>query len=1064
MPKGIPYGRDEDFVGREAIFQQVKAKFETHRRLALIGLGGVGKSQIAIEYAYRFLDDFPQASVFWVHASTGARFIQAYHNIALQIDLKAKHDPKADISQLVLEWLDDTNAGNRRWLMILDNVDDTEVFRGCEKTPIPTCDHSTCPNPLSRYLPISSNGSIIITTRNKQAAMELTKGGESTIEVLPFGKPEAKDLLVKKLTEDNSPETVLEELVEALGCLPHAITQAAAFINVRRPRMTPSLCLELLQGSDSQSTDVLGNDMEDTRRDLEPANSLISTWQVSFDQIKRRNPASTDLLALVSVLDGHCIPDYLLSGHFNSRVGFEHALAPLLDFLFVSMVKEGSDIKVHFLVQLATRKWLESNGQLDEWKSTALSLVAKLYPEAKFETRNMCKNLSPHVQLVLQYSGLETQRAELLNKVAEFDQSEFQLDMAFGKASEALDIQKRLLGESHLDTLQSYQTLSSILCKRRKYKEAMKYCHVALTGRQTVLGSEHCSTIQSMALTALIYKRLGKIAEATEMEDSALEACKRFHGEQAIETFELIRQVSETYQEKGLYGEAERLRVQVVEGTTRLRGPDHPSTLNSLLDLAAMHGIRGRYKEMERLTSEVLEAQRRVLGQDDPSTFLTTCTLANSYSEQGRWKDAGSLYQEVLEKSQVICGQEHPTTLSAKSSLALVFIDQGCWDVAESLMLEVLDARKKHLGEDHDDTVQSKQHLAVLSDLHGKLSTAESETLLKESHEWTLRRYGSDHPATFGSMMNLGVLYEKQGNLQAAEQITSRAVEGFKNVFGCDHPTTLSSMGNLARYRSELGFIQQSMDIASEVLNGRKRILGPEHPDTLVSERALAVGHLNQGNREQGARIALAALEIEMKVLGEEHPQTLESKALCATIRAEQGHLSEAEQELNQSLVLHRKIFGLEHPRTLNAMTELSHVYRMQEKHKEAQRLVSQAFKVQKRILGAENPETQHSMSALVSIYIQRHKFDAAERLNAELLRIQEKSLGVDSTRTQSTKTDQSRIRAIQTRIEEARTELVSSFESIGVTNLGFENATYDQLKRFWDLLEEEIGRDEEPS
>jgi hypothetical protein len=114
--------------------------------------GYIRKSQLAIEYAYRFLDDFPQASVFWVDASTKARFIQAYCNITLQIDLKAKDDPKADILQLVLEWLDDTNAGNRHWLMILDNVDDAEVFRGCENNAlISTCDHITCPN-LRRYL------------------------------------------------------------------------------------------------------------------------------------------------------------------------------------------------------------------------------------------------------------------------------------------------------------------------------------------------------------------------------------------------------------------------------------------------------------------------------------------------------------------------------------------------------------------------------------------------------------------------------------------------------------------------------------------------------------------------------------------------------------------------------------------------------------------------------------------------------------------------------------------------------------------------------------------------
>src|SRR5438876_591620 len=184
------------------------------------------KSQIAIEYCYRFKAKNPSGSVFWVHASTIARFEQAYNDIARKLSLPGHEDPKVNSLQLVYEWLSDEDHG--AWLMILDNADDIEAFfsssrhaslLGAEQTPS-----------LFSYLPKISKGSVIITTRDSRVGERLADR-EKPIAVLPLAMQEAECLLRSKLPQGHKwGEVDTAELLHTLGYLPLAITQAGAFI------------------------------------------------------------------------------------------------------------------------------------------------------------------------------------------------------------------------------------------------------------------------------------------------------------------------------------------------------------------------------------------------------------------------------------------------------------------------------------------------------------------------------------------------------------------------------------------------------------------------------------------------------------------------------------------------------------------------------------------------------------------------------------------------------------------------------------------------------------------
>ncbi|KAH0533863.1 hypothetical protein FGG08_007514 [Glutinoglossum americanum] len=193
----VPFEKDRQFVGREDILSQVKEQLQIRHRVSLHGLGGIGKSQIAIEYAYRFHDNNPKAHVFWVYAASAGRFDQSYEDIARKLKLPLVDDPDVDVCELVSDWFN--NHDNGHWLMILDNADNSDLF-------FPPTDFDTqftqftqinvTKRPLVEYLPrrLDSQRSLIVTTRSRTLGEDLTNG-EPCIGVLPFAPQEARILL-----------------------------------------------------------------------------------------------------------------------------------------------------------------------------------------------------------------------------------------------------------------------------------------------------------------------------------------------------------------------------------------------------------------------------------------------------------------------------------------------------------------------------------------------------------------------------------------------------------------------------------------------------------------------------------------------------------------------------------------------------------------------------------------------------------------------------------------------------------------------------------------------------
>ncbi|KAI1315430.1 purine and uridine phosphorylase [Xylariaceae sp. FL0255] len=399
----VPFRRDDDFVERKTILDRIHHTCsKPASRLALVGLGGVGKSQLAIEYAHRARETSTQEDqeiwVFWVHAETQARVEEGFKSIADTVKIPGRNQPKADIPKLVCQWLHERNG---RWLMILDSADNINVFYNNTNNKAGQTT-AEADEPFSACLPQSPNGSILITTRNKDLACRLTGSYKNVVEVGPMDQEQAVSLLTKKVEEDTNTDAAAR-LVKALEYMPLAISQAAAYIQKRAPRASIAKYFEEFQRSERKRSNLLNRDFGDLRRDGSAKNSVIMTWQISFDHIRSIRPSATDLLSLMSFFDRQGILESLIrSFNRNDSIGltsddesvssdgslkdaFEDDLTTLRDYCLIQTNEVGNIFEIHGLVQLATRKWLEVYGESEKFQKQYISRMAEAFPTGRFE-------------------------------------------------------------------------------------------------------------------------------------------------------------------------------------------------------------------------------------------------------------------------------------------------------------------------------------------------------------------------------------------------------------------------------------------------------------------------------------------------------------------------------------------------------------------------------------------------------------------------------------------------------------------------------------------------------
>ena len=350
------------------------------------------KSQIAIEYSYRVKERSPQTSIFWVHASSRAKFEQSYGEIFSAVGMKDTGGSRSDQLRSVSGWLAD--EGNGPWFLILDNVDDATVLLDVpanrERPDEPTG------RALIEYVPQIRHGAMLITSRDHTSATKLTNHCGRPILVTGMVTNESVRLLQTRLPETNEEEAL--QLVAELENIPLAITPAGAYIQELSPVLSATDYLEMIRRNSNDREALLNEDSGDLRRYIEGSNSVIATWEITFDHIRTNFKSAARLLSLMAYLNRQALTQSLIKGRMNT-LEYRKAITPLLSFSLIRVEIGGSVFGMHRLVQVALRCWLCCEGSDQIWMQQAIARVEAHFPRGnsgKLDT-GLAEALMAHV-------------------------------------------------------------------------------------------------------------------------------------------------------------------------------------------------------------------------------------------------------------------------------------------------------------------------------------------------------------------------------------------------------------------------------------------------------------------------------------------------------------------------------------------------------------------------------------------------------------------------------------------------------------------------------------------
>ncbi|MEU3917849.1 FxSxx-COOH system tetratricopeptide repeat protein [Streptomyces sp. NPDC029004] len=626
-------GRNAGFTGRDGLLVHLRRELTSGSRVAvqaLRGRGGVGKTQLAIEYGHRFAGEYELA--WWIRSEEPALIPDQLAALAVKTGAAQADTAPGE----ALETLAEELRTRGRWLLVFDNAED--------------------PAALAPYLP-GGSGHVLITSRNP-AWQDVA----IAVEVDGFARTESIALLRARVP--GLAERDADRLAQQLEDLPLALVQAAALLV---DGFTLAQYLRLLGESVSQVLD-------EGRPTSYPV-SLAAQIRLSTGHLADTQPTALALLHACALLAPEPFPVHActrpvadaspdVAGVLDNPLAARNALRALAR-QGLARVQDGT-VQLHRLTQAVVRDQL-SPAERTHAGRAAETLLTAAYPgeAADPTTWTDWPDLIPHL-LTPDPSDLTTEDG----RFAACEACWYLLDR--GNASTALPRLQHLhhtwtqhLGPDHEHTLWAANYLARAYSDTQNHTQARALDEDTLERRRRVLGEDHPDTLTSASNLAIRLADLGEMEAARALEEDTLERRRRVLGEDHPDTLRIASNLANRLAETGELEAARALAEETLERQRRVLGEDHPDTLTNASNLANRLAETGELEAAGALAEETLERQRRVLGEDHPDTLCTASNLANRLAETGELEAARALAEETLERRRRVLGEDHPDTLTS---------------------------------------------------------------------------------------------------------------------------------------------------------------------------------------------------------------------------------------------------------------------------------------------------------------------------------------------------------------------------------------------------------------
>ncbi len=726
----VPFSHNLFFTGREEILAQIRAHFLTDHATALSqpqamsGLGGIGKTQIAIEYAHRYRHDYQ--AVLWTRADTREALISGYVAIAHLLNLPQKDEKDQSLTvQAVLRWLT-TQAG---WLLILDSADDLTLAR--------------------EFLPTAFDGHLLLTSRAQAMG-----GLAYRLEVDMMDGEVGALLLLRRAglvvynasleAASLSDAALASELTEELGGLPLALDQAGAYIEETQCGLARYLQLYrtrravLLQRRGGLA--------------LDHPEPVATTWSLSFEKVEQQSPAAADLLLLCAFLHFDVIPEEIITegaphlGPWLSPVKedpllFDQIIAILGAYSLIRREARSKTLSIHRLVQAVLRDAMDRNFS-QQWANQAIQAVNQVFPDGEFDTWRRCERLLPHalacVRLIEQEQIASQEAARLLNQIGTY------------------------------------------LMNRGRYAEAEPILQRTFAMCERVLGAVHPLTASSLGNLAALYQEQGKYDQAESLAQQALARLEQvLKGNDAVPTASVfflatsLNNLATLYQEQGKYAQAEMLFMRAIAMWTHTPGLVNPRIAYSHNNLGSLYEEQGRYDNAEAMYQQARFISEQTLGPNHPLVATCLNNLSGLYLKYRKYTQAEPLLRCALALCETELGPNHPLTATSLDRLAGLFFLQEACEQAEPLWRRALIINEHVLGPNHPRVAITLGNLANLYAAQGNYTHAES--LLKRALAILETVPGKSHPEVIKLFIMYAAILRAMKRDEEAKELEIRA-------------------------------------------------------------------------------------------------------------------------------------------------------------------------------------------------------------------------------------------------------------------------------------------------
>ena len=842
------------FVGKLEVLDELEQQLTTSERVAistLTGMGGIGKTELALQYALKDIKKTPEDRRY----QGGICWLNAQGNIGTQLLMFIKECLQINITdegtleeRIAIAW--------QRWprkesLIIFDDVQELTK--------------------IEPFLPPNHENHIkvIITTRKQKIAKNFSPLPVELLSLLD--SLELLSSFVGK-NEVNQDEITAKELCEWLGRLPLGIELVGRYIRETDEELiTVFENLKALKLAD-ESLDYPTDEVMTAKR------GVAAAFELSWKQLSESAQILAISLSLFSIAP---IPaEILLSDEKN----LNQIKKDLRDLKNLSLIKDigNKNYELHPLIWQYFRAELDKFTESEHLKREHCKLMAFIAQKmpatpTKIEIKNF-SSVVPHLELIVEEFHPYLQDNDLIfpyNVLGRFYEAQGLYERAEPYFKNCLEITKNRFGEKSYWVLLSFNNLATLYMSQGRYKEA----EVILTKDLALQNVEemeekftgHLISIVSNNISEL-YKKQGRYEEAKIFSLKALDLTKKYLGEEHPDTVIRLNNLAEIYRCQGEYTEAVSIELKTLNLGKKLLSSKHPFIAVILNNIANTYISQGKYEEAEDYYIESCELDKELFGEDSLNITTDFNNLANLYKIQGRYTESEKLYIQSLNISKKFLGEEHPDIGVTLNNLGLLYKNQERYEESEDYYLQSLDIAKKTYGEEHPQIAISFENLASLYEIQGKIE--EAKTLLLKTLKMKKKLLGIEHSSVATSLNSLAVLYDNQEEYETAESYYCKALEIMQKIFGSEHPDIAQILDNLALLHDKQGQYIGAEPLHQQALGMKKKLLGESSPNVALSLNNFATSYHFQKKYSLAIPYFEEAIQIFRKTFGNNDSRT----------------------------------------------------------------------------------------------------------------------------------------------------------------------------------------------